>query len=76
MPKSKSVCVFKREKKKQGDCVNGLLGSVLTGFHKPVTSAFVLPAQLEVQVNSMKLVLHIRAQEQIDVLCSFKLLFL
>lgn len=65
LPVPKSVYVFKREKKKQGDCINGLLGSVMTGVHKPVSSAFVLPAQLQVQVNSMKPPFQNRVQEQI-----------
>lgn len=44
------------------------LGSVLTGFHKSVTSDFLLPAQFELQINSMKLPSENRAQEQIYML--------
>lgn len=75
-PCQKLSVFFKGEKKKQGDCVNGLLGIVLTGFHKPVTCPFVLSAQLGVQVISMKLPFQNGIQEPTDALCSSKLQFL
>lgn len=31
------------------------LGSVLTGFHKSMTSGILLPAQFELQIYSVKL---------------------
>lgn len=64
------------KKKKWGECVNGLLGSVLSCCHKSVTSVFLLPAQFEVQINSMKLPSQNSAQEQTYMLCAFNLLFL
>lgn len=69
------MSVFLKEKK-WGACANGLLGSVLTPFHKSVTSVFLLPAQFEVQINSVKLPSQNRAQEQVYMLCRFNLFFL